>query len=744
MNHKLPLLTIGGLGLAAQLVLLRELFAVFAGNELSAGVFLSFWLVCEGLGAWFLGRLSEHIRGRETGCLIWLGLFSGLISVVAVIGVSFSRAVLGLLPGESLNLFNLILVAFVVVFLPAASHGGLFVLGAQIYSRVESKTGVSRAYFYEGLGTVLAALLSYFLLLSRIPGLGIVALFAGVFLVALGFWQSGSLVRRTVFIGLAALLLAVSIGPAQEIARWLEARVWRGQVVLGVRESGYGKIVSLERQGQRLLLYDGGLVMGVPLVDLSTFEQLVAVPMLLHPKAKRVLVLGQGLGGVVSEVLKWQVEKVKVVQIDRVLIDEIRRAGGRLIERELNDPRVELVVDDPRRFLASVRDRFDLIVLFPSAPDNLSSNRLFSEEFFRLCGARLKESGVFVTRTPGATENLQLEAGAILGMRLASLSRVFPVVQPIGLDFPMVIAQREGFGLKPESLIARLHRAGVDLTVLSPVYLASLLEPFRQEAFLKRIIMTGEINRDLKPNELFFNMVREGRRTSSLFSRFYAQLPKVSKNWVLPVLAVVLLLGVGGSLFKGRSFSLRLGILTSGFAGAGISLLAILLYQVRFGSVYSGVALLLAGFMFGTVAGAGLSGKMVKRVGSERIAGFLFLVAELTLVAVLGGLLLLGSGGNKALFVFVLFVAGMCLGWQFGIASIEEQNSGRVSAGRTAGVLSVLDFTGGALGGILTALIVMPVLGLTGAGLFLAGLKTVSGLCQLLTMAGSKFRIQRD
>ncbi|MEO0067945.1 MAG: hypothetical protein ABIK23_02280 [candidate division WOR-3 bacterium] len=730
MNHKLPLLTVGGLGLSAQLILLRELFAVFAGNELSSGVFLSFWLLSEGLGAWILGRLSERIRGRETGFLVWLGLFSALISVFGVIGVTFSRTVLGLLPGEGLNLFSLVLVSGAVVFLPAASHGGLFVLCAQIFSRFESRTGVSRAYFYEGLGTVLAALLSYFLLLSRIPGLGIVALFAGLFLVALGFYQTDSFVPRTVFIGLGAVLLAMGVGPAQELQKRLEARVWQGQVVLGVKESGYGKIVSLEREGQRLLLYDGSLVMGVPLVDLSTFEELVSLPMVLHPEPKRVLVLGQALGGFVSEVLKWQVEEVKVVEIDRVLVDEIRRAGGGLVERELSDPRLELVIDDPRRFLASVRDSFDLIVLVPAAPENLSANRLFSEGFFRLCAARLKGNGLFVTRTPGATENLQPEAGAILGMRVTTLKRVFPEVQPIGLDFPMVIAARKGLDLNPESLMVRLSRAGVDLTFLTPLYLASLLEPFRQEAFLKRVIATGEINSDLKPNELFFNMVREGRRSSTVFKRFYARVPRMAPVWLLLTLIVILIVGIAGSLLRGRFFSRGLGILTSGFAGAGISTLAILLYQVRFGSVYSGVALLLAGFMFGTVAGAWLSGRMAKRVGKGGIGGILFLVAELTLVAILGGLLLLGFCGGKAIFVFVLFIAGMCLGWQFGIASIEMQKTGVIAGGRTAGFLSVLDFTGGALGGISTALFLIPVLGLIGAGFFLTSLKVVSAICQ--------------
>ncbi|MGQ9708783.1 MAG: hypothetical protein ACUVUR_07945, partial [bacterium] len=382
-------------------------------------------------------------------------------------------------------------------------------------------------------------------------------------------------------------------------------------------------------------------------------------------------------------------------------------------------------------------------ILSPSAPDNLGANRLFSVEFFRLCERRLTGRGIFVTRTPGSTENLMPEAGAILGLRVASLRRVFPVVVPVGLDFPLVVAGKSRLTLEPESLMVRLRRAGNISVVLTPEYLLSLLEPFRQEVFQARIKASAEVNHDLKPVELFLNMVREGRRSSALFSRLYLRLPRLFWRATMPVLVLVLLVGTLGTMVKGKGFARGLGIFTSGFAGAGFSTLAILLYQVRFGSVYSGVALLLAGFLFGTVPGAGLAGKMAKRVDDRReSATLLFLIAEAGLVVLLFGLILLDAGGGPVLFVLVLVLAGMGLGWQFGIASIERQKADIVYGGETAGLLGVLDFTGGALGGILGALILVPAAGLIKAGLVVAGLKTVSLLSQLLTMAGSKFRIR--
>ena len=49
-------MAIGCLGIAGQLVLLRELMAAYGGNEFSAGVTVAVWILCEALGAWLAGH----------------------------------------------------------------------------------------------------------------------------------------------------------------------------------------------------------------------------------------------------------------------------------------------------------------------------------------------------------------------------------------------------------------------------------------------------------------------------------------------------------------------------------------------------------------------------------------------------------------------------------------------------------------------------------------------------------------
>ncbi len=757
------LMAIGGLGLAAQVVILRELFASFAGNEISAGIFLSVWLVCEGVGAWGFGRLLRKLRANEDWRIIeegqakvgsCLALISVFGSMVAVLVVVLIRPVFGFLPGESLNLGALFLVTFISVLFPASTHGALFIFGAEVASRAEGIGGVSRAYFYEGLGTVIAGVLCYFVLLSRISGLGIVALLGGIPLIVLASWflilnkKKKSIIFWLLFcIGVGAMLSTLVPLVSEAVQRKVLEITWCGQRVLKVRESPYGKVVTIEREGQRVLLYDGALVMSVPQIDIGSVEELVHFPLLLHPKPKEVLVIGGGLAGVVKEVLKEPVEKVTVVELDPILVDEIRRSGGKLVEEELADPRTKLVLGDIRRFLAITKDSFDIILIASAAPQSLSANRVFSEEFFRLCKRRLKSSGFLVTRTPGGGEYPSAEVVALWRVRWASLKRVFSEVNSYFLDFPLIIAgDKKIEGLAPE-VVGRMKERGLTLTLMDSSYVSTLLDSFRQAVLgqqgekryqneVRPLFKMGSLtNTDIKPIELFFNMVREQRRSSPFFARLYFVASQVSRWGVLGLVLVIFILGIVGSLTRGSFFARGVGIWTSGFAGAGIATLTILLYQVRFESVYSGVALLLTGFMFGTVPGAYLGAQIAEvRKSRSALPSALrptpFIIGEMVLVLLsLGIVVLAESGGGQFFYLIWLILAGMCLGWQFAIASGEDEKRS-ASGGGIAGKLSVLDFTGGALGGMVIAVLVVPLFGLISAALLLAGIKLASLLTQ--------------
>ncbi len=66
----------------------------------------------------------------------------------------------------------------------------------------------------------------------------------------------------------------------------------------------------------------------------------------------------------------------------------------------LDDPRLELIYDDGRHFLAVSGRQFDLIISEPSNPWMSGPARLFTREFFTLARSRLRKDGVFAQWVP--------------------------------------------------------------------------------------------------------------------------------------------------------------------------------------------------------------------------------------------------------------------------------------------------------------------------------------------------------
>src|SRR5579883_2867075 len=115
---------------------------------------------------------------------------------------------------------------------------------------------------------------------------------------------------------------------------------------------------------------------------------------------RSVLILGAGAGNEVAAALDGGAERIVAVDIDPVIAQLGRTLHPRLPYR---DPRVELVVDDARGFLARTSEQFDLVVI--SALDSarqlagMSNLRLesfvYTVESFRAIREHLRPGGVF-------------------------------------------------------------------------------------------------------------------------------------------------------------------------------------------------------------------------------------------------------------------------------------------------------------------------------------------------------------
>ena len=96
----------------------------------------------------------------------------------------------------------------------------------------------------------------------------------------------------------------------------------------------------------------------------------------------------------------------------------------------LRDPRVRVVIDDPRRFAGrAAAGPFDLVLLLGAEPDTLLRARLATVEFFRLIAARLAPEGALAMSLRNAPAVATGETAGLAGALVRSLREALPVVR---------------------------------------------------------------------------------------------------------------------------------------------------------------------------------------------------------------------------------------------------------------------------------------------------------------------------
>ena len=213
--------------------------------------------------------------------------------------------------------------------------------------------------------------------------------------------------------------------------------LWRLKRVLVSRETKYQRIDLVETELGKHLFIDGKTQS--TLYDEKVYHEILVHPaMLTHPRPREVLILGGGEGATLREVLRHRtVEHVVMVDIDEEMIDIARKYLYEWHRGSFDDKRVELIVEDGRKFLESENKSFDVIVLdltdpLPSSPSAL----LYTREFYELVKRRLSDDGIMVTQATYAFYKL-MDAFLIIAN---TIKKVFPIVRPYHMIIPSFLS----------------------------------------------------------------------------------------------------------------------------------------------------------------------------------------------------------------------------------------------------------------------------------------------------------------
>ena len=140
-----------------------------------------------------------------------------------------------------------------------------------------------------------------------------------------------------------------------------------------------------------------GLMMVTEKDEFIYHDMIVHVPMATNPNIKNVLVIGAGDGGTVRELTRYEtIEKIDMVEIDKLVVDVCREYLPQTANK-LDDPRVSLFFEDGLKFVRSVENKYDLIIVDSTDPFGPGEG-LFTREFYGNCFKALKEDGILVNQ----------------------------------------------------------------------------------------------------------------------------------------------------------------------------------------------------------------------------------------------------------------------------------------------------------------------------------------------------------
>lgn len=676
-------LLLGYISIIAQLVLLREFIKSFHGNELVIGIFLASWMMLTALGA-KLGSGCKLIIPRDRIFLLLslLGFIPLLIYLFLILAARFL-----FLPGFSPPLLDTSIVMLMLTTLFTGVSGFLF---GYVSGEVNMGAGAS-AYRLDSLGSVVGGLFFGLILVHFFDNIQLLTFLclSTTLAVALIYFYPARKAWRITLILVAAMHFTASMVPSLENV--LEELRFRGEKILDTRDTPYGNLSFTSRDEQVNAYLDGNPIFSSS--DLIQVEESVHFPALQHPDPRSFLLLGGGSSACLSEIGKYQPERIFYCEANSRVF-ELEQIHMPLQENDA----LSFFSRDGRTWLSkfSGNRQFDVVISTACNPMTLGWNRYFTLEFYNMVNDHLAPGGVFCMRLSTSDNYVNEEGIRMLAINSQTLKEVFSHVLLVPGSSVYFLASDHSLSLDFPSLLAQRN---IPTTYVHPNYMDASHLLFDSDQLTNQIKTELEnekepkLNRDLRPRLFFSSLAGIESRTGKHSLK------------ITGFLSVLLFL-----IFLFRYGPVKRAMYISGFSGAGIQIILIMVMQSFYGFAYMVAPMMITLFMAGIVAGTFLKFKILQ---PNSLTGLAVLIGIMGLISICCAILL----GNEAFFNshwsgklilgLLNILPGILVGsvYCLGVSDREGNNPG------IFGVLYGADLIGAAMGTILPALFLLPLIG---------------------------------
>lgn len=368
---------------------------------------------------------------------------------------------------------------------PTMAMGASFPLLSSITSRADRRGGktVSLAYFANVLGNVLGGLVTGFVFFGQfgtatsvlILALALLAAFALSFAPLCG---KGGFAKA--FLVLLPLLLLIRYPSNQKLIELMHYKP-DGKFVVHLEEDASCVSLALQKD-DTVWHWINGLAHGGRLPHMFGYYNRAIEAISYARQRNNVLIIGFGTGSIVDAILhNKEIKSVTIVELNPAVMTNLKKM--QIFRDMLSDARVELIIDDGRRYLNRTDNQFDIVLMDPLRSSTAYSNNIYSKEFF-------------------ASVKKHLTADGILMVWLDNFTTI-PATIASEFDFVRVfhsycLASTKAFMPDAEQKLSR--------TLLLNTFKGDERDKIGDEekvteefSIARRTALTGNINRDLKP-----------------------------------------------------------------------------------------------------------------------------------------------------------------------------------------------------------------------------------------------------
>ena len=649
-NNKLLLsvvIFIGLVSITAQTLLIRELLNVFSGNELTYGLAIFGWMILYACGSGILGRLADRINPhtKDFG-----------------VGIKNQTYVFWLL------------ILLIIVLLPSE-----ICLARSIRPILGIPFGME-------IGPALILPIIFILLAPITIILG--------FLFSLASRILGNISRVYIFEAAGALLGG------------LLCTFILFNIPLFPNDSPYGRI-SILKYDRSLNFYENGSFL-FSTADVPGAEEIAHLSLLQHPDPKRILLIGGGLGGVLKELTKYQLDKIDYVELDHKLVE---------LAKDLipDDRRISLFKQDGVAFINQAPKNYDAIIINLPSPSTANLNRFYTLEFFEKCKKRLAQNGILTFHLETSESYMGRELKRLNQSIYKTFAQAFKNTLIIPGSYNYFFGSEENLTDDRADLIHRWRSRNIKTTYFRTDTLYYILWPDKLDYVRKAVQFDQKTrtNTELRPVSYLYQLMLWSSHFNSPLVGIFLSAGNI--NFV-PALIFVLSLLIALRLFSKPGTRLPIVIALLGFAGMATQMIIIYTFQSLHGYLYQNIGLLTAIFMAGLAIGAALAGRLSDEIKSLRV-----------IIAVFAAYLFLLLFGLKYIpLYFASFLTALPVGAAFPLA-VKIQGGQKTGIGKLAGILYGADLSGSAFAAILASIFFIPVYGIINTGL----IAFLSVLCAL-------------